>query len=174
MQFPDTAVMNIVMIYDLADNTVLLQDRTKIWEGGAFPGGHLEIGESIYNSCIREIREETGLTVSDLIPAGLVHRSKENGNQEFIYFYRTGKFSGELRHCDEGENIWVPVNELTNQPLTEWFREQLPLFFTKQYTELSYIYDPQTARCVRFCHGTNPLPDLDNLPAFTEFPENVR
>jgi len=55
MQFPDIAVMNIVMIYDLVNNTVLLQDRKTIWKGCAFPGGHLEIGESIYNSCIREV-----------------------------------------------------------------------------------------------------------------------
>ena len=45
MQFSDFAVMNIVMIYDSVHNTVLMQDRTKIWKGGAFPGGHLEIGE---------------------------------------------------------------------------------------------------------------------------------
>lgn len=37
MQFSDFAVMNIVMIYDSVHNTVLMQDRTKIWKGGAFP-----------------------------------------------------------------------------------------------------------------------------------------
>jgi 8-oxo-dGTP diphosphatase len=157
MQFPDIAVMNIVMIYNPLNNTVLMQDRTKKWKGGAFPGGHLEIGESIYNSCIREVREETGLDVSNLIPCGFVHWSKKNGRQELIYLYRTGTFSGELLQCDEGENKWIPINDLITQQLSGWFREQLPIFFTKQYTELSYIYDQ----------------DTDSYIKFLEFPENL-
>ena len=128
MQFSDFAVMNIVMIYDSVHNTVLMQDRTKIWKGGAFPGGHLEIGESIYNSCIREVKEETGLTISNLIPCGLVHWSKKNGRQEFIYLYRTGTFQASSQ-CNEGENKWVHINDLTGQQ-PGWFREQLPIFFT--------------------------------------------
>ncbi len=173
MQFSDVAVMNIVMIYDPINNTVLMQDRTKIWKGGAFPGGHLEIGESIYNSCIREVKEETGLTVSDLIPCGLVHWSKKNGRQEFIYFYRTGTFSGELLQCDEGENKWISIDDLTNQHLSGWFREQLPIFFTKQYTELSYIYSQETDSYIKCFHSRGIVPDINILPRFSEFPENL-
>ena len=39
----------------------------------AFPGGHVEDGESIYASAIRETKEETGLTVSDLEQVGIIH-----------------------------------------------------------------------------------------------------
>ena len=172
MQFQDVAVMNIVMIYDSINNAVLMQNRTKKWTGGAFPGGHLEIGESVYDSCIREVREETGLTVSDLIPCGLVHWSKKSGRQEFIYLYRTGNFTGELSQCDEGENRWISVDELPKQQLSGWFREQLPIFFTKQYTELSYIYDPEIDGYIKHWHG-GLIPDINDLPEFAEFPENL-
>lgn len=172
MQFPDTAVMNIIMIYDPADGTVLLQDRAKPREGSAFPGGHLEIGESLCQSCIREVKEETGLTVSDPVPCGLVHWSMEDGKQEFIWCYRTCRFTGRLRHSEEGVNRWVSADELQDRPLTGWFREQLPLFFTKRFTELSYLYDRESSRFVRHLHGPDPLPDAGSLPAFREFPEN--
>lgn len=174
MSKSDITVMNIVMIYDLINNTVLLQDRTKIWKGGAFPGGHLENGESIFNSCIREVREETGLTVSDLTPCGVVHWNNKNGNHDFIYFYRTKTFSGELNQCDEGVNKWIPVDELPSQPLSDWFREQLPIFFTKQYTELSYIYDKDSDRYKRLFHSRGEIPDINKLPSFAEFPENCK
>lgn len=43
---------------------VLLQNRVKAdWRGYALPGGHVEPGESVVEAVIREMREETGLTV---------------------------------------------------------------------------------------------------------------
>ena len=53
---------NMCMIMD--GTKVLVQDRSaNDWNGIAFPGGHVEPGESIAESVIREIREETGLTI---------------------------------------------------------------------------------------------------------------
>ena len=50
---------NMCMIYDNEGN-VLVQNRVKSWCGYAFPGGHLEPMESIVDSVIREVKEETG------------------------------------------------------------------------------------------------------------------
>ena len=52
---------NMCMVYDKTTNRVLVQDRIKSWKGISFPGGHMEDGESIVESTIREIKEETGL-----------------------------------------------------------------------------------------------------------------
>ena len=46
------------------DGWYLLQDRVKEdWRGYALPGGHIEPGESIVDAVIREMKEESGLTV---------------------------------------------------------------------------------------------------------------
>ena len=46
------------------EDSYLLQDRVKKdWNGYTFPGGHIEPGESIVDAVIREMKEETGLTI---------------------------------------------------------------------------------------------------------------
>lgn len=48
-------------------NEILFQDRLKNdWPGLNLPGGHVEVNESIKDSVIREIKEETNLTLFDL------------------------------------------------------------------------------------------------------------
>ena len=54
------------MVYDDNEN-ILAQDRvSKDWPGLTFPGGHVEDNETIEQSVIREIKEETGLTISSV------------------------------------------------------------------------------------------------------------
>ena len=48
------------------ENKILLQNRVKEdWKGYTFPGGHVEAGESFVDAVIREMKEETGLTVNN-------------------------------------------------------------------------------------------------------------
>ena len=58
-----TELMNICMIYDNHGNVLLQNRRKKNWAGVAFPGGHVEKGEALVPSVIREIKEETGLDI---------------------------------------------------------------------------------------------------------------
>lgn len=51
---------NMCAIIDEKNKKVLVQERKKTWPGLAFPGGHVEKGEAIVPSTIREIKEETG------------------------------------------------------------------------------------------------------------------
>lgn len=53
---------NLCMIYD--ENRFVLQNRRKSdWRGYTFPGGHVEPNESFVDSVIKEMKEETGLTI---------------------------------------------------------------------------------------------------------------
>lgn len=174
MQFSEVRVMNVIMIYDMQNDTVLLQDRTKRFRGGSFPGGHLENGESVYDSCVREIKEETGLTIEALVPCGMVHWNKPDSVHEFIYCYRTSHFSGTLCQCNEGRNYWVKRTKLAEENLASWFRMQLPIFFAPVYTELSHIYNEGTDSFDRTFFPCDNLPSISNLPHFEDFPENRR
>ena len=41
-----------------------MQERKKKdWPGYTLPGGHVEMGESFVDAVVREMKEETGLTV---------------------------------------------------------------------------------------------------------------
>lgn len=70
---------NLCMITD-AENRILVQDRTDpSWPGICFPGGHVEPGESFVASVIREVQEETGLTIQDPILCGVKQFPREDG-----------------------------------------------------------------------------------------------
>lgn len=64
MRKSEQAIVTVLcMIYD--DDKLLLQNRVKEdWQGYTFPGGHVEKNESFVQAAIREMKEETGLTIS--------------------------------------------------------------------------------------------------------------
>ena len=69
----ETEHTNMIMIYDKENDSAVVIDRKISWRGISFPGGHVEPGESMYESAVREAREETGLLVSDLRFCGIIH-----------------------------------------------------------------------------------------------------
>ena len=120
-------------------------DRIKSdWPGLTFPGGHVESGESFTASAIREIYEETGLSVRNLVPCGVVHWAEKTGNRRYIEFlYRTSDFSGNLvRQTDEGSVFWMDLENLCrSEKLSHNFNLYLPLFLNDNCSELFFEWD---------------------------------
>ena len=84
-------------------NKILLQNRVKEdWKGYTFPGGHVEPGESFVDAVVREMKEETGLTIYTPHLVGIKQFPIENGRYIVLLFKSTG-FNGELVSSDEGE-----------------------------------------------------------------------
>jgi 8-oxo-dGTP diphosphatase len=139
---------NMCMIYDKTNNRVLVQDRIKSWKGISFPGGHIEAGESIVESTIREIKEETGLTISDLEPCGIIHwYNDETGDRYFVFNYKTEVFSGELlERTHEGNVFWVNKDDLLKLNLSEGLEERLPMFLEGRYSEGFGIWNEHSIR----------------------------
>lgn len=146
----EIVVTNIVMICDPDTDMVVAQRRVNSWKGVAFPGGHLENGESMTESAAREVFEETGLTVTDLKFCGNCHWCNvKTGYNEIIFFYKTSCWSGELHDSEEGENFWVSIDELRTLDLAPGFEDQLELFLNDNVTELLCKYDDDWTHVVQ-------------------------
>ena len=149
MHIGNVEVTNMVMIYDKPTGKVLAQDRRKCWKGVAFPGGHLEAGESVVDSAIREVKEETGLDVKNLSYCGLIHWSNtDNGDQTLIYYYKTADYSGELKQSEEGENFWTDLKTIKSFNLAPGFERQIEMFLNDDFHELFITYDNSDAEPV--------------------------
>lgn len=125
---------NMCMITDSETKKVLIQNRNKNdWDGLSFPGGHIEEGEAIIPSTIREVKEETGLDVTNLIPCGFKdwydHKKEE---RYIVFFFKTSSYSGTLmEESKEGKNEWLSIDEIRNGKVAEDFIEMLDIFIGK-------------------------------------------
>ena len=132
---------NLCMVYDDAGN-ILVQNRLDPdWPGICFPGGHVEPGESFAESVIREVWEETGLTIEHPILCGTKQFQTEKGERYVVFFYKTDRFSGELRSSDEGEVFWIPRKELTRYTLCTDFEDMVKVFEDEGLSEFYYYQE---------------------------------
>lgn len=128
---------NMCMIYD-GEGNVLIQHRTDPgWSGIVFPGGHIEIEESIIESVIREIKEETGLDISLLEQCGIKQFFTEKDGRYIVFLYKTKNFSGEVKDSGEGKMEWVKFDNIKDMSLASGFEDMLPLF-RNESSELIY------------------------------------
>lgn len=134
---------NMIMVQDPITNDVLVQKRVKYWCGITFPGGHVEDGESIYDSAVREVKEETGLTVESLKYCGMMHwNNTETGDRYFVHFYKTNEFSGKLiKETDEGEVFFTSLESLKNMDLAPNFNRYLPMFLNDKHNEIFCLWN---------------------------------
>ena len=125
----ETVVLtNMCMVYDNQGN-ILVQDRLDPdWPGVTFPGGHVEPGESFTKAVIREVWEETGLTIEHPRLCGLKQFPEEDGTRYIVMLYKANRFSGELRSSREGNVFWIKRGELENYPLPESFDQLIRVF----------------------------------------------
>lgn len=122
-------------------NEVLLQDRVKAdWRGFALPGGHVEPGESIVESVIREMREETGLTVIRPKLCGVKQFPTDEGRYLVILF-KSDEFSGELVSSREGRMEWVSLDRLSEYDTVSDLQELLDVMLREDLTEFQYIIE---------------------------------
>ncbi len=120
---------------------ILLQNRIKKdWRGYALPGGHVEPGESIVQSVIREMKEETGLTVENPKLCG-VKQFPIQGGRYLVFLFVADQFSGELRSSDEGKVEWIWRDALDQYPCVEDLEGLLQVMERQDLTEFQYIVE---------------------------------
>ncbi|MBR3716165.1 MAG: 8-oxo-dGTP diphosphatase [Clostridia bacterium] len=137
----NVVLTNMCMVY--SGSKILVQDRLDPkWPGITFPGGHIEVGESFVRSTMREVKEETGLDVSDLRLCGMKQFTSEDNTYRYIvFFYKTDRFTGELRSSDEGKVFWIERSELDSYVLADGFDKMLEIFENDELSENYYYFD---------------------------------
>ena len=89
----------------------------------SIPGGHLEWGESLHEALLREVHEETGLSVELVGLIDTVDLITEDGSGNITRHYMLIDFAvraigGELRAgSDAAEARWVPFSQIDDYPL---------------------------------------------------------
>ena len=135
-----TTLCNLCMVEDLENGKVVLQYRSPEkthWAGHAFPGGHTEEGESLAESVIREVYEETGLTIEDPKLVAVKDWEPDEGGRYIVFCYKATEFTGQLRSSEEGEVSWVEKDQLDQLDLSY---DMLPLLEVMEDPDLSEYY----------------------------------
>lgn len=118
---------------------ILLQNRVKKdWQGYALPGGHVEPGESIVDSVIREMKEETGLDIFNPKLCG-VKQFPIEGGRYLVFLFKTDCFSGELTSSEEGKMEWIQLEDLERYPTVSDLKEMLDVMLQDDLNEFQYI-----------------------------------
>lgn len=119
----------------------LLQDRVKNdWKGYTLPGGHVEKDESIVDAVVREMKEETGLTIHNPKLCGVKQFPIEDGRY-IVFLFCADEFSGDIISSEEGAMHWVSKEALSSVNTVGDFKELLQVMLDDDLNEFQYVID---------------------------------
>ena len=108
-------------------------------------GGKFEPGESPEDCMLREVREETGLTVTDWQYRGLVTFVSDEWGTEYMHLFTCTGWTGQAHECDEGELAWIDKRTLRDLTLWQGDRIFLHLIETpRPFFSLKLSYTGET------------------------------
>ena len=129
-----------------ADGKVLVQNRRDPnWGGLTFPGGHVEPGESLVDSVIREMQEETGLTVKHPRLIGTKSWMQKDGSGRYlVLLYTATEYEGELHSSEEGDIAWMTIEEMRQGQMVDGMELFFDVFLGQDHSEIWYELNGDT------------------------------
>ena len=125
-----------------ADGKVLVQNRIDPnWGGLTFPGGHVEPGESLVDSIVREMQEETGLTIRNPKLIGSKSWMQKDGSRYLVLLYIATEYEGELHSSEEGDISWMTIEEMRAGKMVEGMELYFRVYLDRDVSEIWYVPD---------------------------------
>lgn len=119
---------NMCMIVDSLGRMLVINRVKSDWPGLTFPGGHVEENETLLDSVMREVKEETGLTITLPYYKGkIIWINDEKKICEIAYLFRADHFTGDIISSHEGQAFFVEMNEYCSYPLSTDFERVVTL-----------------------------------------------
>ena len=117
-------MINSTLCYIIKNDDCLMLHRTKKQNDQSHDkwlgiGGKFEDKESPEECAMREIKEETGLTVTDYKYRGIVTFVSDKWETEYMHLFTVTGFTGDIIECDEGELEWIKKSEMLKLPMWE-------------------------------------------------------
>lgn len=146
---------NTTLCYIEKDNKylMLLRNKKKIdinknkWIG---VGGKFEADESPEECLLREVKEETGLTLTEYKMRGIITFISDEWETEYMYLYTAGKFEGNIMECDEGELKWIPKDKLFDLNLWEGDKVFLKMLIENSpFFSMKLVYTGNTLKDIQ-------------------------
>ena len=149
----ETAEFTVLCLIHDKDR-ILMQDRkSEDWKGYTLPGGHVEIGESIVDAVIREMKEETGLTIQNPKLCGVkqfpIYDGDYSKGRYVVFLFETDEYSGELVSSEEGAMHWVSNSDLDKVDMVDDLPELLEVMMDGKYNEFQYVVKDKDWNIIR-------------------------
>ena len=110
-------------------------------------GGKFEDKESPEDCVLREVKEETGLTLTDYRYRGIVTFVSDVWPCEYMHLFTATGFEGEIKECDEGVLEWLPKAQLYALPMWGGDRIFLELLDAgAPFFSLKLVYEGEVLR----------------------------
>ena len=136
-------IRKAVRCYLIKDNEVVV---TKYKKGNKkegyydIPGGKIEEGECPKQTAIREMKEETGLTITNPRLCGVKHFPIDEGRY-IVFLFEATQYEGELCSSNEGKMHWIKIEELDKINLVNDFYDLIDVMLNENLSEFQYVIE---------------------------------
>ncbi|MCG6915397.1 8-oxo-dGTP diphosphatase [bacterium BMS3Abin03] len=104
-------------------------------------GGKFEQGESPEECAIREIKEESGLTVNNITMKGFITFPMFDGKEDwYVFLFVSDKYEGKLIDSKEGNLAWIPNEKLMEINLWDGDKIFIPWLFKDKFFSAKFNY----------------------------------
>lgn len=141
MSRSEQVILTNMCLIENTNGEIVMQIRSPerySWSGAALPGGHVEEGESLYESVVREVYEETGLKIVNPKLVGVKHFFTTENIRYLVFLYRTNEYEGTLRSSEEGEVKWVNFADFGKLDLAFDLKNLITVFQDENLSEMFY------------------------------------